>query len=287
MKMIGRKDEIMERQETERVTDRQVIKSRQKKFFAFCLAILIGCMPTVNVMAATIYVNKDNVGTMRGQTLSPGDVLNWRSVDITGRMKVYYVSDGTTYDSEKKPANEEYEHTIKTCDAKGFLHWKVEYIGETEINDGDNYKMYTLNLKPIIGDDKDDDSDDTPFIYNPDALAAVYYENGVPSWKAKFGKQTQGAACAMAFKNALPAGWKEGITFSMSVEDKYTYDPKTGTLVLCVPDALQKTGRQYAVMGIDKNSKVTVFYDTDNKPFLFTSKLNLEGYAFALIYKEP
>ena len=91
----------------------------------------------------------------------------------------------------------------------------------------------------------------------------------------------------MAFKNALPAGWKEGITFSMSVEDKHTYDPKTGTLVLCVPDALQKTGRQYAVMGIDKNSKVTVFYDTDNKPFLFTSKLNLEGYAFALIYKEP
>ena len=277
----------MERQETERVTDRQVIKSRQKKFFAFCLAILIGCMPTVNVMAATIYVNKDNVGTMMGQTLSPGDVLNWRSVDITGRMKVYYVSDGTTYDSEKKPANEEYEHTIKTCDAKGFLHWKVEDIGETDINDGDNYKMYTLNLKPIIGDDKDDDSDDTPFIYNPDALAAVYYENGVPSWKAKFGKQTQGAACAMAFKNALPAGWKEGITFSMSVEDKHTYDPKTGTLVLCVPDALQKTGRQYAVMGIDKNGKVTVFYDTDNKPFLFTSKLNLEGYAFALIYKEP
>ncbi|MBQ2453144.1 MAG: hypothetical protein II497_01700, partial [Lachnospiraceae bacterium] len=137
------------------------------------------------------------------------------------------------------------------------------------------------------GEKEDDDSDDTPFIYNPDALAAVYYENGVPSWKAKFGKQTQGAACAMAFKNALPAGWKEGITFSMSVEDKYTYDPKTGTLVLCVPDALQKTGRQYAVMGIDKNSKVTVFYDTDNKPFLFTSKLNLEGYAFALIYKEP
>ena len=149
-----------------------------------------------------------------------------------------------------------------------------------------------LNLEAVLrkagGDNKeDDDSDDTPFIYNPDALAAVYYENGVPSWKAKFGKQTQGAACAMAFKNALPAGWKEGITFSMSVEDKYTYDPKTGTLVLCVPDALQKTGRQYAVMGIDKNGKVTVFYDTDNKPFLFTSKLNLEGYAFALIYKEP
>jgi hypothetical protein len=165
-------------------------------------------------------------------------------------------------------------------------------VSEERVEDpvnNDSYVRQIFNLKPVIGDDKeeDDDSDDTPFIYNPDALAAVYYENGVPSWKAKFGKQTQGAACAMAFKNALPAGWKEGITFSMSVEDKYTYDPKTGTLVLCVPDALQKTGRQYAVMGIDKNSKVTVFYDTDNKPFLFTSKLNLEGYAFALIYKEP
>ena len=281
----------MERQETERVTDRQVIKSRQKKFFAFCLAILIGCMPTVNVMAATIDVNKNNAGSMNGRTLNPGDELRWTSVG-TGGMRVYYVSDGTSVDSGRKENGDVFSHTIRTCDAKGFLNWKVK-VSEERVEDavvGDSYVRQIFNLKPVIGDvidDKEDDSDDTPFIYNPDALAAVYYENGVPSWKAKFGKQTQGAACAMAFKNALPAGWKEGITFSMSVEDKYTYDPKTGTLVLCVPDALQKTGRQYAVMGIDKNGKVTVVYDTDNKTFLFTSKLNLEGYAFALIYKEP
>lgn len=178
--------------------------------------------------------------------------------------------------------------TIADYNIIGFKYWKVTQA--TAGSPGD-LRYPRLTFRAVIEEDKtekeDDDSDDTPFIYNPDALAAVYYENGVPSWKAKFGKQTQGAACAMAFKNALPAGWKEGITFSMSVEDKHTYDPKTGTLVLCVPDALQKTGRQYAVMGMDKNGKVTVFYDTDNKPFLFTAKLNLEGYAFALIYKEP
>ena len=277
----------MERQETERVTDRQVIKSRQKKFFAFCLAILIGCMPTVNVMAVTIEVNQNSANDMVGRSLDPGDVLSWHPVETSGSMRVNYLSDGTSFVGDTISTTDSYDYTIKSCDSKGFIHWKVVNLDDSNTIGG--YRQYAFDLKPVIGDDKeeDDDSDDTPFIYNPDALAAVYYENGVPSWKAKFGKQTQGAACAMAFKNALPAGWKEGITFSMSVEDKHTYDPKTGTLVLCVPDALQKTGRQYAVMGIDKNGKVTVFYDTDNKPFLFTSKLNLEGYAFALIYKEP
>lgn len=282
----------MERQETERVTDRQVIKSRQKKFFAFCLAMLIGCMPTVNVMAATTTVNKDNfVATMQGMTFVPGDRIEWNvlGTETTGRLTIYYTYDGLLPQEETTGdigANETRGLDIRSHNVKDLLHWKVR---GARVEGG----YGSLNLEAVLrkagGDNKeeDDDSDDIPFIYNPDALAAVYYENGVPSWKAKFGKQTQGAACAMAFKNALPAGWKEGITFSMSVEDKHTYDPKTGTLVLCVPDALQKTGRQYAVMGIDKNGKVTVFYDTDNKPFLFTSKLNLEGYAFALIYKEP
>lgn len=281
----------MERQETERVTDRQVIKSRQKKFFAFCLAILIGCMPTVNVMAATTTVNKDNIGNINGSTFVPGDMIRWEvaATEATGgRLRIYYSYNGSIQQEQPtgvvNPDNFE-ELTIGSYNVMDLLHWRVVNAESAGLNGRIDLEAV---LRKAGGDNKeDDDSDDTPFIYNPDALAAVYYENGVPSWKAKFGKQTQGAACAMAFKNALPAGWKEGITFSMSVEDKYTYDPKTGTLVLCVPDALQKTGRQYAVMGIDKNGKVTVFYDTDNKPFLFTSKLNLEGYAFALIYKEP
>lgn len=278
----------MERQETERVTDRQVIKSRQKKFFAFCLAILIGCMPTVNVMAATYNVNCETIGgLLEGRNLSPGDTVNWTQPNRSGNITVTYIWDGgEDTPINRNVANEEVvEIQIASYNVIGLKYWKV-----TQATAGAGNQNPLLTFRAVIEEDKteeDDDSDDTPFIYNPDALAAVYYENGVPSWKAKFGKQTQGAACAMAFKNALPAGWKEGITFSMSVEDKYTYDPKTGTLVLCVPDALQKTGRQYAVMGIDKNGKVTVFYDTDNKPFLFTSKLNLEGYAFALIYKEP
>lgn len=282
----------MERQETERVADRQEIKSRQKKFFAFCLAILIGCMPTVNVMAATTTVDKDNIGNINGSTFVPGDKIRWEVAPAEtsgGRLTIYYRYNGSIQQEQPtgdvNPGNSE-ELTIRSYNVMDLLHWRVVNARSADVNGRIDLEAV---LRKAGGDNKeeDDDSDDTPFIYNPDALAAVYYENGVPSWKAKFGKQTQGAACAMAFKNALPAGWKEGITFSMSVEDKHTYDPKTGTLVLCVPDALQKTGRQYAVMGIDKNSKVTVFYDTDNKPFLFTSKLNLEGYAFALIYKEP
>ena len=135
----------MERQETERVTDRQVIKSRQKKFFAFCLAILIGCMPTVNVMAETINVSQGTAGSMDGRTLNPGDELRWTSVG-TGGMKVYYVSDGTSVDSGRKEDGEGFSHTIRTCDAKGFLNWKVEVNEETVVDParGNYIKKYLI-----------------------------------------------------------------------------------------------------------------------------------------------
>ena len=121
---------------------------------------------------------------------------------------------------------------------------------------------------------------------NPDEWTAFYYVNGSLDPRAKFGKQAQGDACRLAFKTALPAGWQEAFTFSMTMNDKHTTDLKDGTLMLCVPEGLQKTGREYAVMGIDKNGRVTVFTDTDKQPFMLTSRLYLEGYAFELIYKD-
>lgn len=81
----------MERQETVRVTDRQVIKSRQKKFFAFCLAILIGCMPTVNVMAETFGIKPATVGRLIGQTIETGDVLD---KEVSGHLLVRYETPG-------------------------------------------------------------------------------------------------------------------------------------------------------------------------------------------------
>ena len=121
----------MERQETERVTDRQVIKNRQKKFFAFCLAILIGCMPTVNVMAATTTVTSVTfVDTMNGKTFVPGDRIEWNvlGTETTGKLTIYYTYDGLLQPEETTGdigTNETRGLDIRSHNVKDLLHWKV------------------------------------------------------------------------------------------------------------------------------------------------------------------
>ena len=61
---------------------------------------------------------------------------------------------------------------------------------------------------------------------------------------------------------------------------------KNGTLQLYIPGQYQKTGRTYAVMAMDKYGQIHIYQDTDALPFVFTSPLNFEGYAFNLIYKD-
>ena len=53
-----------------------------------------------------------------------------------------------------------------------------------------------------------------------------------------------------------------------------------------IPGAYQKPGRQFALLAMDKNGKVIVLNDIDNQPNSLTVKLNIEGYAFHLIYKD-
>jgi hypothetical protein len=48
----------------------------------------------------------------------------------------------------------------------------------------------------------------------------------------------------------------------------------------------QKTGRQFAIMGINKDGKVILFENTSKVPFNVASDISLEGYAFELIYKD-
>ncbi len=121
---------------------------------------------------------------------------------------------------------------------------------------------------------------------NPDEITAFYFKNGVMDPKAKFGKQEQGAACKAAFASALPAGYKQAFTFSMSVDGRHTTDLKDGMLNMYVPSSFQKAGRQFAIMAIDKNAIVHIYNDIDPQASVIASQLNFEGYAFCLIYKD-
>ena len=272
------------------------IRRRRRRFFAFLLALVIGCMPTVRVMAAnTISIDQYNIDTTVtnkvGTTVNSGDTIQRAS---SGGLLVIY---------ETPKGNDQYTHNVWSQDnytfesKKGYSQYTiVKSIWNSSFPVTSGTGRYELTLsagKPAEekqdNADHDDDDEDhsTPsWVLNPDEWTAFYYVNGSLEPRAKFGKQAQGDACRLAFKTALPAGWQEAFTFSMTMNDRHTTDLKDGTLMLCVPEGLQKTGREYAVMGIDKNGRVTVFTDTDKQPFVLTSRLYLEGYAFELIYKD-
>ncbi len=122
---------------------------------------------------------------------------------------------------------------------------------------------------------------------NPDELIAYYYVNGILDDKAKIGKQEQGALGKIALQNARPAGWSEAFEFAMSNDGKNTYTLKDGVIKLYVPDAWQKSNRQFAILAIGKNGKVKLLSDTDTLPNVVTVSPMTEGYAYALIIRDP
>ena len=133
---------------------------------------------------------------------------------------------------------------------------------------------------------KHSDDSSSDFVANPDAIVAFYIVNGAVDGKAKLGKQEQGPVCKSLFTASCPKGWIEAFSMSMSYDGVYTSTLKNGTLQLYIPAQYQKAGRQYAVMAMDKYGKVHIYQDTDALPFVFTSPLNFEGYAFCVIYKD-
>ncbi|MCR5734814.1 MAG: hypothetical protein K6G22_09440 [Lachnospiraceae bacterium] len=131
-----------------------------------------------------------------------------------------------------------------------------------------------------------EEEDHTPV--NPDAIGASFFNGGgnLPSSSVKIGKQEQGPAAKLAFKNACPKGWIEAFAMTMSVDDKQNYSRKTGTFRLYIPGPYQKPGRKFAIMALDKYGKVHLLTDTDKLDNVFTAPFDIEGYAFELIYMD-
>ncbi|MDO5575136.1 MAG: DUF6273 domain-containing protein [bacterium] len=99
--------------------------------------------------------------------------------------------------------------------------------------------------------------------------------------------EQQGPVCAAAFKLATPKGYKEALSLNLLLHNKAGYDSKQKTLTIYIPDEYLKSGRTFALIGIDKYGKTHYFTDTDLKADSITINIEgFEGYAFDLIYKD-
>ncbi len=115
-------------------------------------------------------------------------------------------------------------------------------------------------------------------------LTGIYYNNRL---NAMIVRTTQGPLCKLAFKNATPAGYTEAFSFNLMINHKATYDTKTGKFTLNIPTEYQKSGRTFALLGVDKTGKVTTFKDSDTSDKTITIDFrNFNGYAFSLIYTD-
>ena len=121
---------------------------------------------------------------------------------------------------------------------------------------------------------------------NPDAIFGVLYLNGKRLESAKMGKQKQGPLGEYAFAAGRPAGYREAFSFNITVNDKADYSNKKGVLSLYIPREFQKNGRTFAITALDEKGKVHLFSDIDTSPETITCNIDINGYAFDLIYKD-
>lgn len=94
----------------------------------------------------------------------------------------------------------------------------------------------------------------------------------------------QGPAAMASFRSAIPAGFVEAGTFSMTVGDETNYDVKSGRLVLNLDSNLAVAGRNFALIAVDKTGRPHLYRDIDNTLGTLTADIRVEGYAFMLIY---
>ena len=265
-------------------------KTRQKRFFAFVLSVLICCLPTATVLAANIDFH---AAGGEGTTIYSGEKL--------------YGSNAALHILYKTPQGDVQRETHLVSGAladgyvvepiNGYNAWR--YIGTT----GDCPYHTTLEAiyeptppaQPVKEEKSEDTSkrkhyDQTPTSWeaNPNEISAFYIKNGFIDNKAKFGKEEQGETCQFIFRSSFPAGnnYKEAFSLSMSYDGKHTTDLKDGTLLLYIPPNLQRSGRKFKMLAINKDGEVYLFDNTSDNEGIFQTKLNVEGYAFCLIYTD-
>ena len=271
-------------------------KTRQKRFFAFMLSVLICCLPTATVLAADTY-REDN-----GQ-ITNNLIVKWYDnlVFISDGQMTYKAPNGTQisdfhyyrdvpaiiqpdttaysdYDWKITITSKDADNNIKSCDL-------------TAVKTGPEDKP-TQPVKEEKSEDtserKHDDQTPASWEANPNEISAFYIKNGFIDNRTKLGKEEQGETCQFIFRSSFPAGnnYKEAFSLSMSYDGKHTTDLKDGTLLLYIPPNLQRSGRKFKMLAINKDGEVFLYDNTSDNEGIFQTKLNVEGYAFCLIYTD-
>jgi len=273
-------------------------KTRQKRFFAFMLSVLICCLPTATVLAENLNFYR-NPGTIQNSTINSDETIMG-----SGHVTFTYLSpDGT--DITPMPPNAIKERNFTLDDTQylvptiaGYNKWLVTVF--TEAPGTNNYVMTlkAIEEKPAqpVKEEKSEDTseskhdDQTPASWeaNPNEISAFYINNGFIDNRVKLGKEEQGETCQFIFRSSFPAGnnYKEAFSLSMSYDGKHTTDLKDGTLLLYIPPNLQRSGRKFKMLAINKDGEVFLFDNTSDNEGIFQTKLYVEGYAFCLIYTD-
>ncbi len=197
--------------------------------------------------------------------------------------------------------------TIPTGVADGNYKLKV-FAEKVNSSNSSNLTDYATNMASIDvtivnpstppiphHNDSDSSSDDSNSGSSKNTNGEFYVNPLVWTYKAN---QTgsmcliehQGSICVAAFKAATPKGFTEAFSFNLLMIENGYFKPnfimKNGEFVLYIPKEWQKAGRIFVLIGIDKNGKTQTFTDKDLNDESFTTTLNIEEYAFSLIYSD-
>jgi len=178
-----------------------------------------------------------------------------------------------------------------TCGNKDTPNYRVKINGEVfdDIESSSIVLSSPQQAQADEGDDgnasvDDDNEDDDSKENNPSQLNASFSMSGHSFVLVKEG---QGPLAKKAFLNAKPKNYEEAFTISMYMDGNCNYIPKTGKLVLTIPEENRKAGRNFALISLDRNGIPTIYSDSDTSDTTFTTVLsNMNGYAFMVIYSD-
>ena len=120
---------------------------------------------------------------------------------------------------------------------------------------------------------------------NPLVLTTFGTITGLPSG-AFLARDEQGPIAKAVFAAAMPKGFKHGFYFNLITNGKAKHTLKNGSFTMNIPGDLQKSGRTFALLALDKKGKAIIIPNTSKDPTKITAVLSFEGYAFDLIYKD-
>ncbi len=276
------------------------------------IIMVIATIMTLILLATTIKVYAINYVDIESVSVDSNDLMNPTTTPADTRVEVIKVSDDT-YDLIPQtyfgPTDEDTHNCRVTANTRLTVDGKTATcMGVSPLdNTGYRFKVDSSSSSSSTSsssssskkkDDgkksdkksdkkKDSGSDDTPsWVLNPNEMNIGYF---IPAaafpGTYRMGRQEQGPVAKSVFAGAS-AGWSEAFTFNLTKDGKADASLKNGTMKVTIPSQYIKAGRTFAIVGLDGNGNPHTFNDTDTSDGTVTANINLEGYAFSLIFHD-